>query len=65
MNETWTAELLLQDTAIEFDSSQHTLDKAQQFLNSVGLDNTLSIQLRLAGVQRDWINSLSDDDLWD
>ena len=65
MDETWTAELLLQDTVIAFDSSQHTLDKAQRLLDSVGLNNTLSIQLRLAGVQRDWINSMDEDDLWD
>ena len=37
----------------------------QRLLDSVGLNNTLSIQLRLAGVQRDWINSLDEDDLWD
>ena len=50
---------------IAFDSSQHTLDKAQRLLDSVGLNNKLSIQLRLAGVQRDWINSMDEDDLWD
>ena len=65
MDGTWTAEILLQDTVIEFSSSQHTLDKAQRLLDSVGLNNTLSIQLRLAGVQRDWINSMDEDDLWD
>ena len=65
MDETWTAELLLQDTVIAFNSSQHTLDKAQRLLDSVGLNNMLSIQLRLAGVQRDWINSMDEDDLWD
>ena len=63
MDETWTVELLLQDTVIEFDSSQHTLNKAQRILDSVGLNNTLSIQLRLASIQRDWINSLDEDDV--
>ena len=62
MDKTWTAELLLQDNVIDFYSSQLTLDKAQQLLDSVGLNNMLSIQLRLAGLQHDWINSLSEND---
>ena len=35
MDEKWTAELLLQDTVIEFDSHQHMFDKDQQ-LDGVG-----------------------------
>ena len=62
MDETWTAKLLLQDTVmIEFDLSQHTFNKSQQLLDSVGLNKTLSIQLKLACAQRDWINSLLQD----
>ena len=48
MDDTWTAELLLQDTVIELDSTQHIFDKAQRLLDSIELNKTLLLQLKLA-----------------
>ena len=65
MDDTWTADLLLQDTVIvEFGSSQHTLDKAQQLLDSVRHTH-VSLQLKLAVVQREWFESLALKKAWE